>query len=118
MDDAGIYLMQRKGEGLWHRFTQKFGAGLLNSAAPLMRILTVVGTIAMFLVGGGILMHGIPFLHHLTEYTDHWVGNLPTMTTVAGALVPTFINLIVGAIAGALIVALVATVGRLRPAKD
>lgn len=118
MDDAGMHLMQRPGEGAWHRFTQKFGSGLLRSAAPLMRVLTVVGTIAMFLVGGGILMHGIPFLHHLTEYTDHWVGNLPTMTTVAGALVPTFINLLVGAIAGALVVLAVSAVSRLRPAKD
>lgn len=114
MDDAGIYLMQRDGEGVWHGFTQKFGSGLLRSAAPLMRVLTVVGTIAMFLVGGGILVHGMPFLHHLTEYADHWVGNLPTLNTLAGALVPTLINMAVGALAGALVVLAAGIVGRLR----
>jgi predicted DNA repair protein MutK len=114
MDDAGIFLMQRPGEGLWHGFTQKVGSALLNSAAPLMRTLTVVGTIAMFLVGGGILVHGMPFLHHVTDYADHWVGNLPSLNTLAGALVPSLINMAIGFVVGAVLAVGMGVVSKVR----
>jgi len=79
-----------------------------------MRALTVVGTIAMFLVGGGILVHGMPFMHHLTDYADHWVGALPTMNILAGALVPSLINMAVGLFAGVIVALGVGLVMKLR----
>ncbi|MDZ7919554.1 DUF808 domain-containing protein [Rhodoferax sp.] len=62
IDDAGLYLSRQSGSG-----TQALGRGLLRAAPILMKVLSVAGTAAMFLVGGGILVHGLPFLHHLLE---------------------------------------------------
>jgi predicted DNA repair protein MutK len=59
LDDLGMYLL-RKASAV----AQTIGKGLLLAAPKLMRLLTIVGTAAMFLVGGGILSHGIPLLHH------------------------------------------------------
>ena len=62
IDDAGLYLSRQSGSG-----SQALGRGLLRAAPILMKVLSVAGTAAMFLVGGGILVHGLPFLHHLLE---------------------------------------------------
>jgi predicted DNA repair protein MutK len=62
LDDAGLYLSRRPGA-----FARALGAAILRVAPWLMKALSVVGTAAMFLVGGGILVHGIPALHHLVE---------------------------------------------------
>ena len=62
IDDAGLYLSRQSGSG-----AQALGRGLLRAAPILMKVLSVAGTAAMFLVGGGILVHGLPFLHHLLE---------------------------------------------------
>jgi predicted DNA repair protein MutK len=64
IDDAGLYLSRTVGAGAWVRAQQALGRGLLRTAPWLMRFLSVAGTAAMFLVGGGILVHGFPFLHH------------------------------------------------------
>jgi predicted DNA repair protein MutK len=61
LDDAGLWLTQRHASGALHRL----GRGLLVLAPGLMKALAVVGTAAMFLVGGGILTHHLPVLHHL-----------------------------------------------------
>ncbi|MFY8044264.1 MAG: DUF808 domain-containing protein, partial [Rhodoferax sp.] len=62
IDDAGLYLSRQSGSG-----AQALGRGLLRAAPILMKVLSIAGTAAMFLVGGGILVHGLPFLHHLLE---------------------------------------------------
>jgi len=62
IDDAGLLLTRRKG-----RTAQWLGHLLLASAPWLMRALSIAGTAAMFLVGGGILTHAIPWLHHVAE---------------------------------------------------
>jgi predicted DNA repair protein MutK len=67
MDDVGLVLARREGEGLPARLTSALGRCLMQAAPPLMRLLGVLGTAAMFLVGGGILVHGWPALHHLIE---------------------------------------------------
>ncbi len=67
MDDAGLWLTQRHPSGGLHQL----GRGLLALAPQLMKALAVVGTAAMFMVGGGILAHNIPALHHLVEGA-HW----------------------------------------------
>lgn len=87
IDDAGLYLSRRPGAGTAARATQALGRGMLGAAPGLMKLLSVVGTIAMFLVGGGILLHGLPFLHHVVEWLP--LPLLPDMLigVVAGALV-------------------------------
>ena len=62
LDDAGLYLMAKSQEDSLRR---RLGAALVGAAPQLMRLLTVVGTAAMFLVGGSILAHGLPFAHGL-----------------------------------------------------
>lgn len=66
-----------------------------------MKILSVVGTLAMFLVGGGIVVHGIAPLHHAIEHFAQAHG------AVVAAVLPTLINLVLGFIIGALVVAVV-----------
>lgn len=67
IDDAGLYLNRMQGAGAWPAALRKLGSGLLLAAPWLMRFLSVAGTAAMFLVGGGILVHGLHFLHHDLE---------------------------------------------------
>ncbi len=93
IDDAGLYLSRQSGSG-----TQALGRGLLRTAPILMKVLSVAGTAAMFLVGGGILVHGLPFLHHLLE-------GLPLGFVWDG---------LVGVVAGGLVLAGVTGVQRVR----
>lgn len=102
MDDAGLYLSQRGGP-----LTRGFGRGLLLAAPKLMRTLSVLGTAAMFLVGGGILLHGVPALGHAIE---HWTSGLGA----AGGLVNSLAGAVAGLIAGAALVFAVQMVQKMR----
>lgn len=73
MDDVGVYLVAEQKAGRKGDISGWLGRSLVNAAAPLMHALSVLGTIAMFLVGGGILVHGWPWLHHHLEHlTSLW----------------------------------------------
>lgn len=72
MDDIGLWLMQRQGQSLLAQATRKSGWGLVWVVPYLMRLLSVLGTAAMFLVGGGIIAHGIHPLHALIEQFPQW----------------------------------------------
>jgi predicted DNA repair protein MutK len=67
MDDVGLYLSRSQRAGTLGDLVRVLGKFMFSAAPRLMRLLTVVGTIAMFLVGGGILIHGWPALHHVVE---------------------------------------------------
>jgi predicted DNA repair protein MutK len=67
IDDMGLYLIRRPSAVTQGGPLQALGRGLLRVTPWMMRTLSVVGMAAMFLVGGGILVHGVPFLHHLTN---------------------------------------------------
>lgn len=87
IDDAGLYLSRQSGTGTFARGKQALGRGLLRAAPILMKVLSVAGTAAMFLVGGGILVHGLPFLHHLLDGMPlSFVGDA-VVGVAAGALV-------------------------------
>jgi hypothetical protein len=96
MDDVGLYLIEGECAGTNSRFSVWIGHGLVNAAPPLMKTLSVVGTLAMFLVGGGILAHGWPWLHHWVEPLSTWWAQLANMGVglVAGALVLAVIALL------------------------
>jgi predicted DNA repair protein MutK len=104
IDDAGLYLIKVPEVDAWGRLRRKIGAGLLTLAPLLMKTLSVVGTAAMFLVGGGILMHGFSGAHELTHYLAGPVQNIPLIGDATSALMPTLINAIVGVLAGGLLV--------------
>ena len=91
MDDVGAWMLQ-KGSGM----AKVVGKGLLLAAPRLMRLLTVLGTAAMFLVGGSILVHGIPPLHHVIE---HGAGMAGALSGVAGMLLDVVIGVVGGALA-------------------
>ena len=111
LDDMGLYLKTRAGAG---RAQVALGEGLLRAAPRLMKGLAVVGTAAMFLVGGGILLHGLPFghdlLHHVTAVVQGW----PAAGFWAG-LAEVVVNGVSGVLAGALVLAAMLAVGRLWP---
>ena len=102
MDDGGLYLTQKTGEGTWPRFQRRFGQGVLNAAPYMMKALTVIGTAAMFMVGGGILVHGVPLLHHWVESAA--LSSAPFVGPLS-VIVPTLLNAVAGIIAGAVVLA-------------
>ncbi|NNA07890.1 DUF808 domain-containing protein [Pseudomonas lundensis] len=102
MDDGGLYLTQKTGEDTWPRFQRRFGQGVLNAAPYMMKALTVIGTAAMFMVGGGILVHGVPLLHHWVESVA--LSSAPFVGPLS-VIVPTLLNAVAGIIAGAVVLA-------------
>jgi len=67
LDDAGLYLSERTGSHAWASLKRGLGRQILRAAPYLMKTLSIVGTAAMFLVGGSILNHSIPALGHFIE---------------------------------------------------
>ena len=69
MDDVGIYLLTRatSRKGAYARFLSGVGRSLVNALPKVIRLLSVVGTIAMLLVGGGMYVHNIDLIHHALE---------------------------------------------------
>ncbi|MGZ7882391.1 DUF808 domain-containing protein [Acinetobacter soli] len=111
IDDLGLYWTKQSSS-----FKQKLGNALLVFAPWLMKALSVVGTIAMFLVGGGIIAHTIPLIHHFSEETSDHLEMIPTVGNIIGAITPTLINFGIGMLAG-LIVFMIVTVFQKMKAK-
>ena len=114
LDDIGLHLLKKPDAGALRRL---LGRGLLVTAPRLMHLLALVGTIAMFMVGGGILVHGWPFAHHLVAGAAEAVATLPTVGTVLAALTPTLLNAVAGVVAGLVLVLAMTLVSKLKPAK-
>ena len=110
IDDLGLYLTKQTSH-----LKQSIGNGLLAFAPKLMKTLTIVGTIAMFLVGGGIITHAIPQLHHFTEDSVDQIQHIPTVGNIIGSLTPTLINLAIGFVAGLLVFVVITTIQKFWP---
>ena len=93
---------------------QRLGQGVLDMAPWLMKTLSVVGTAAMFMVGGGILTHGLSVVHHWIEDSAERAADLRYIGTVLDGLLPTLLNAGFGVAAGALLVGVITLAGRLR----
>ncbi len=100
LDDLGLWLTQKPGQA-----ARSIGGAILRAAPYMMKSLSVIGTAAMFLVGGGILTHGVPVVHHWIETVSQSAGGVAW-------LVPTLLNGVAGIIAGAVVLAVVAVVGK------
>lgn len=100
LDDAGMHLAKKGGA------TAAFGRAILYTAPWLMKFLSIAGTAAMFLVGGGILVHAIPVLAHWVE------GAVPGGS--AGAVLAALANAAVGMAVGAVVVAAVMLFKKMR----
>ncbi|HHJ3239022.1 TPA: DUF808 domain-containing protein [Vibrio parahaemolyticus] len=107
LDDLGFYLeIRSKGKG----WMAKVGSALVAFAPKLMKLLTIVGTAAMFLVGGGIIVHNVPAIHHFVEpIIMNFSGH-----SVATAILPILLNGIIGFVAGLIVVAVWTVVEKLR----
>lgn len=106
LDDAGLYLLQQSQTGDGNGLQAALGRGLLIVAPALMKTLSVVGTIAMFLVGGGIIVHHIAFVHHLLEPILHPFADGSAMAW-ANSILPIVLEGLVGLIAGGLVLGIV-----------
>ncbi len=106
MDDVGLYLSRLKAQGLLMDLVRRFGLSLVSAAAPLMKLLAVVGTVAMFMVGGGIVTHGLPGTHDFNHHVQDLLSPVPTVGPMLSALAPSFIDVIGGVLVGAITVTL------------
>ena len=98
LDDIGLHLMLKKGQNLYKQLLRKIGAGILAFAPKLMRFLSVAGTAAMFLVGGSIIGHGLPFIHHFSENIVVKIQHLPGASVVGSMVIDAIVGLIIGGI--------------------
>ncbi|MFV0576769.1 MAG: DUF808 domain-containing protein [Vibrio sp.] len=110
LDDLGFYLQRISGGKGWK---QSIGNLLVLTAPKLMKVLTVVGTVAMFLVGGGIIEHTIPAVHHFSDGIMATVETVP----VVGHVLPILITGILGLVAGSILVGVFTVLGKLKSKK-
>lgn len=93
IDDLGLHLTQQNAPG---NIKHKLGRGILAFAPYMMKALSIIGTIALFLVGGGILTHGVPAIHHWVETVSH--GMAGWLQTVVSLSVDAATGLLAGAL--------------------
>jgi predicted DNA repair protein MutK len=101
LDDLGLYLLRKSVSGSFNRLQRFAGRSLLRFSPLLMRSLTVIGTLAMFLVGGGILVHSFPWLHEQVHQLVVWLGSF--MGSFAQTIFPILLDGVIGIIAGAMV---------------
>ena len=108
LDDAGLYLLQQSSS-----FSQRIGRGILAFAPWLMKTLSVVGTAAMFLVGGGIPSHGWSWAHHMIQAASQNLASLGSAGPVLAAVTPSLLDGVLGIVAGAVCLLLVSVASKL-----
>ncbi len=108
LDDLGLWL-----SGQASGAAQALGRGILVAAPWLMKSLSVIGTAAMFLVGGGILVHGVPALHHAIDGLGTMAGGWP-LGGLWALLTTNLLNAVVGLAVGAVVLLAWLLLGRLR----
>jgi len=112
LDDGGLYLLRTGGSGGFGQFKQRVGRAILIAAPYMMKSLTVIGTVAMFMVGGGILTHGIPPVHHWIADVSTPLAVLPAVGGLLSVIAPSVIDAVFGVIAGGVVLLLVEAVKR------
>ena len=114
LDDLGLHLARRPADATLAPLKRAVGRRIVDATPWLMKTLSVAGTAAMFLVGGGILTHGVPALHHTIENFGDGLDDLPGVGAVFGALGPMLVNALAGVVAGAIVFALLMLARRVR----
>jgi predicted DNA repair protein MutK len=113
MDDAGLLLLRDESPGAGGRLKRALGNALLWIAPRMMKTLSVLGTAAMFLVGGGILVHGMPPLAQWLHGAEHAAAGVPGVGAVLAGVTPALLNAAAGIVAGAIVLAAVSAYGAL-----
>ncbi len=106
LDDLGLYLLLKKGSGIYAQCQRKAGQQLLAFAPRLMRSLSVIGTLAMFMVGGSIIGHGLAAWHHAATDFSVYLQTLPLLGAALAGLAPLLMDALLGVLVGALSLAL------------
>ena len=108
IDDFGLRLTRKLGNSLRARYKRSIGHGILVAAPYMMKTLSVVGTVAMFLVGGGILTHGFPAIHH-------WVDGFTSgQYSLLSSIISLSTDAVTGILVGATVLAMVTVLKRIR----
>lgn len=79
LDDIGLHMQKKEGDGFGAKCQRALGTALVKGVPPFMKCLSVVGTAAMFAVGGGIILHGIPMLGHAVAGLAHAATSIPAV---------------------------------------
>lgn len=103
LDDAGFYLVKDTAKTLWAGFKRALGRGLLAFAPFLMKTLAIVGTAAMFMVGGDILVHGIPGSEDVLHAAKDLVSGISGIGGILAVITPTLLSALFGVLAGAVV---------------
>jgi uncharacterized protein len=115
LDDLGAYLIEKgRASGSSGGLSQTVGAAILRVAPLLMKLLSIAGTAAMFLVGGGILTHGIPGLHDWVHHQAERFDSVPLLPTLLQTLGDVFVGVVVGALALLLVAVVKRAIARAR----
>lgn len=114
LDDLGLRLIASKSDTSATTLKQRIGYGILIAAPYLMKFLSIAGTAAMFLVGGGILVHGIPPIHHAVEAIINPIKDLGDAGPILASLSEMLLNGLVGVIGGAIVLGIVSAISKLR----
>ena len=113
LDDIGLFLSRSTVRAWYGQFQRTLGEWILRAAPVLMKLLSIAGTAAMFLVGGGIPTHGLPALHQLSTHGPAGVTMVGGLATLLQRLWPMLFDALTGVLAGAAAVAVVAIAKRL-----
>jgi len=117
LDDVGMHLMEKTGESRMAALQRRFGEMILSFAPVMMKTLSVLGTAAMFLVGGGILVHGVPLLAIWQHDVADLAHEIPVAADLFSGIASIIFNGIAGIIAGGVLVGIHALIKRLKPGK-
>jgi predicted DNA repair protein MutK len=117
LDDVGMHFMEKTGETRLAAAQRRFGEMILSFAPWMMKALSVLGTAAMFLVGGGIIVHGVPQLALLLHDVEDLAHELPVAADLFSGLASLIFNGIVGVLVGGILVGVQQLVKRLKPKK-
>lgn len=116
LDDLGLYLLRKSVAGRFNSLQRFCGRSLLIFAPMLMKSLTIIGTIAMFLVGGGILVHSFSWLHQQVHQQVHhiveWSANV--MGKIASSITPILFDAVIGVIAGFIVLGFTTALSRFK----
>jgi predicted DNA repair protein MutK len=102
LDDGGLYLSRTSGTSVLRAAIRAMGRGMVSGVPYLMRGLSIIGTAAMFLVGGGILVHNVPALSHAAHTAAHAAAALPGIGVTLSVVTTLLVDALAGLIAGAL----------------
>lgn len=112
LDDLGLYLLRKSVAGNFNVLQRAAGRGLLMFAPFLMKLLTIVGTIAMFLVGGGIIVHSFSWLSDKFHQLEHWAHQY--VGGMSDSILPILLDGVIGIVAGGLVLLFVNAVSSLK----